>query len=132
MTPQLVLGDNKVSLPSSERAPWPGAQKVGPVRTDEVVRVTVVLRRRSGGDLPSGGNIRLSRDAFADAHGADGAEVEMLLDLARRHGLQVEKQSLGRRALVLAGPAGAMQEAFGTELAMYRPATAIFAGGPAR
>jgi kumamolisin len=124
----LVLGDNKVSLPSSERAPWPGAQKVGPVRTDAVVRVTVVLRRRSGGDLPSGGNIRLSRGAFADAHGADGADVEMLLDLARRHGLQVEKQSLGRRALVLAGPAGAMQEAFGTELAMYRTRHGQFRG----
>ena len=124
----MTFGEERVSLPSSERAPWPGAQRVGPVRPDEVVWVTVVLRRRSGGDLPSGGYVRLSRDAFADAHGADGADVEGVLNLARRHGLQVEKRSLGRRAVVLAGPAGAMQEAFGAELAYYQTRGGRFRG----
>ena len=123
-----MLGGDWVPLPSSERAPWPGAQRVGPAGRDEVVRVTVVLHRRSGGELPNGGSIRLSRDAFAEAHGADQADVESVLNLARRHGLTAERQSLGRRGIVLAGPAGAMQEAFHTELAIYRTRRGQFRG----
>ena len=119
--------EEKVPLPSSERAPWLGAQRVGPAGKDDLVRVTVVLRRRRGGEL-LGGGIRLSRAAFADAHGADGADVESVLNLARRHGLTVEKQGLGRRAIVLAGPAAAMQDAFRTELAIYRTRYGQFRG----
>jgi kumamolisin len=92
------------------------------------VRVTVVLRRRSGGELPGGGIVRLSRAAFAEAHGAGESAVESVLDLARRRGLTVERQDLGRRAVVLAGPAGAMQEAFHTELAIYRTRRGQFRG----
>jgi kumamolisin len=87
-----------------------------------------VLRRRRGGDLPGGGSARLSRGVFGEAHGADEADVEGVLNLARRHGLTVEKQSAGGRALVLAGPAGLMGEAFGAELAMYRTRSGQFRG----
>jgi kumamolisin len=54
--------------------------------------------------------------------------VEGVLNLARRYGLTVEKQSQECRTITLAGSAGAMGEAFHTELSIYSTGQGQFRG----
>src|SRR2546429_1756598 len=41
--------DSKIEMPNSERAPLPGAVRIGPCDPHEVIDVTIVVRRRSKG-----------------------------------------------------------------------------------
>jgi len=88
--------DARVNLPGSKRIPWPGAQKVGTPRMDEVVDLTVWLRPRHGGDLDA---VRahtlstlaprertyLSRKELREATAADSADVDRLSAFLARH-----------------------------------------------
>src|SRR5580658_4555837 len=113
----------RVALSGSGCHPLAGAKLLEAVSKDEVIRVTVVLRRHS--DLtPSKmagkpGERFASRAEYAAIHGADAGDVAAIEKFAHAHGLKVlERHAEGRR-IVLSGPASAMQEAFGVKLSHY-------------
>src|SRR6266480_4781143 len=73
--------DGKIEMPNSERAPLPGAVRIGPCDPHEVIDVTIVVRRRSKGSgrfprieelgrRPVAERRHLTREEFAQAHGA--------------------------------------------------------------
>src|ERR1017187_5418789 len=65
----------RIPLPGSDRKPVPGAREIGPVPKDEVVRVTVVLRRR-GADPDIASGRQHSREEYGVLHGAAPADLE--------------------------------------------------------
>jgi kumamolisin len=62
----------------------------------------------------------LTRRELAMRYGADRKDLAAIADFATEHGLHVRQASAGRRSVVLAGPAGRMQDAFSTRLSRYR------------
>jgi kumamolisin len=122
------MANGHVPLEGSERQPLPDARKIGPVPSDQTVRVTVTVRRRPGAELPSPEELAatplaerqvLSRAEFAEQYGADPADLDKVEQFAKEHGLEVLEKSPEKRTVVLQGTAPAMSEAFQVELAMY-------------
>ena len=107
---------------STKQAPG-NAKPVGEVDPSERISVTVVLRRRSGADanaLAGEASERLSREAFAERHGADPADVERLEGFAHDHGLTVGEVSVGARTVKLSGTIGDLTAAFRPNLKLYQ------------
>src|SRR5919204_259674 len=120
------MANGHVPLEGSERQPLADARKIGPVPSDQMVRVTVTVRRRA--NLPSPEELAatplaeqhvLSRAEFAEQYGADPADLDKVEQFAKEHGLEVLEKSPEKRTVVLQGTAPAMSEAFKVELAMY-------------
>lgn len=113
----------------SERRPLPGAVATGPVRPDERVEVTLRLRPKaplagamadaSAADQRPAERRYLTREQFAEQHGADSADIARVGEFAADHGLTVVETDIGRRSVLLSGKAAAMDTAFGVELQLY-------------
>lgn len=110
----------------SERAPAAGARRVGAVPDDEPVEVTVVVRPRSPlptaeetGRKPLSERQYLSRRAFATTYGADPESLAEVARFAATHGLTARQPSLGRRSVIVGGPAKRVSDAFRTRLDRY-------------
>lgn len=114
-------------LPGSERKLMPGSREVGVCNANESVEVTVRLRPRA-----ATAHFRtaqaMSREQFAESHGADASDMAKVEDFARAQGLTVKESSAPRRTLVLAGAASAMQQAFQVELKKYEHPAGNFRG----
>ncbi|MGA8604890.1 MAG: S53 family peptidase [Thermoplasmata archaeon] len=113
-------------LEGSERSPLPEPHGVGPLDGAERVEVTILLRRqfaslrypdvvRLARRSPSQRGY-LSREAFAQYHGADPADVERATVFARDQGLEVGVSAIGARTLRVAGPARLLGPLFGAPL----------------
>lgn len=116
-------------LPGSERQALAGATAVGDVHPDERIEVTLRLRskaalqtlqpRRFYDDSHPGQRQYLTRDAFADAHGADAQDIAKIVEFAKAHGLAVVETHAARRSVVLAGDAKSLGAAFGVTLQQF-------------
>lgn len=130
------MPSGRLPVEGSDREPVPGAKKVGPVPTDQEVRVTIVVRRRGGAELPAveGAAPALSREEFARKYGADPADLERVQKFAVDHGLEVRESDPARRSVVLAGPAETVARAFAVELDEYETEGVRYRGrtGPVR
>jgi kumamolisin len=62
----------------------------------------------------------LTRREFAARYGADRNDLAAIEEFATEHDLHVRQASVGRRSVVLTGPASRMQDAFSTRLSRYR------------
>jgi kumamolisin len=72
------------------------------------------------GRLPVEERRYLSRSDFLHRHGGDPADVEAVAAYARTAGLELAGASAALRRVALRGSVGAMSEAFGTRLSVYR------------
>jgi kumamolisin len=106
-----------VPLPGSEREALPDVHEVGPVDETERIEVTLVTRRRA--PLPAEfveTTAALSREELARAHGTDPADMERVRETLGAFGLEITSTDAGSRRVMVAGPASALSEAFGTTL----------------
>lgn len=112
---------NRVEFPDSQKSMPRGAQRIGAVPDNELVQVTITLRRKTEpADTPGGGGgQRVSREQFAQLYGADPQEVAKVRAFARAFGLEVVESDLVKRRMVLAGSADAMAKAFNTSLERF-------------
>jgi kumamolisin len=115
-------------LAGSERSLMPGAREVGPADPNEIVKVTIRLRRRSGTkpilnekelNKPVAKRTALSRSEFEKRHGADQKSLARVEAFARDHSLTVKETSEARRTVIVSGTVAAMNNAFGVELKQY-------------
>ncbi len=111
-----MKGD-KISLPGSERRPL--GTRVGDQPTDEIIEVSVILKRKSRVPVGRTGGAVISREKFAAEYGADREAVEKLRSFAKEHELKVGEVSLARRTVKLEGTAAKMQRAFEVNLGRY-------------
>jgi kumamolisin len=134
-----------VPVQGSERRALRGARKIGAAGPRERILVTVLVRRRPSakglssvieeiGALQPQERRHLTREEFAEAYGADPAELEKVKEFAHEHGLDVVEASLSQRRLVLSGTVAAFSKAFGVSLARYKHSQGTYRGrtGPVR
>jgi kumamolisin len=112
-----IAGEELVELAGSHRnrADISGALIDAPA--DDVVTVTIVLRRKN--ELPEEGvhgRERLSRAEFASRHGADPADIERVQAFAQRSNLRVAQTNVASRRVQVEGTVAALQQAFGVRL----------------
>jgi kumamolisin len=122
--------EKRVELQGSERAPLPGAEKLGPADPNEIIQVTLFLRRGSStgqfssalkaGSLPGAQRRHLSREQFANTHGALPSDIEKVRSFAADYGLKVVEESRPRRSVILSGTVAAFSRAFGVELNRFK------------
>ncbi len=115
--------EQRTTLPGSERKPLPGAQPVGTIQPDEIIRVTAFIRRKAPDPaIPTGTQLRthMTRQQFADEHGADPNDIAAVERFAHTYQLTVVESSAAKRKVVLSGTAAAMTKAFGADLVCYR------------
>jgi kumamolisin len=116
-------------LSGSERAPMAGAQRLGASDPEEVIRVSVIVRRSARSPPPPPPRFEppvpgprprsLSRAEFAARHAADPDDLAAVRRFAAARGLRVVAEHPVRRTVELEGPARALSSAFGVTLERY-------------
>ena len=114
----------RVTLKGSERQPLPGSRIVAPAPQEERFEVTVLIRRRRQQELHehiaalgAGRHVTpLTREEFAQRHGADGADLTAVANFAVAHGLAVVQSHAARRTVILSGTVAQFSQAFSVQL----------------
>jgi kumamolisin len=123
-----MASTDRISIPGSKRKFAADHTRVDNVDEQARATVTVYLRDRAsqGGDAakepqPAAPEGRLTREEWAETHGAGEADIAAVRAFAAAHDLTVEEESAARRMLRLSGTLGAISAAFGVqELALYK------------
>jgi kumamolisin len=131
-----------MELAGSERTALPEARAVGQPRAEGRLEVTVLVRRRTDrGPFPEVGALSperlsrstyLSREAFADSHGADPDDLLRVREFAGRSHLEVRRESVGARLVRLAGTVEAFEQAFGVSLERWAYSAGTYRGRTGR
>jgi kumamolisin len=126
------------ALEGSERKMRAGARRLAAADPDEILTVSVRVRRRADApqlpDLaalssaPLGERKYLSREDFAKEYGASEKDLDAIEKFARANGLEVVEVSIPRRTVVLKGTVAQMSKAFAVDLAMYETAEEKYRG----
>jgi kumamolisin len=130
-----LLDRARVALPGSQRQPLKGASIERPVNNDQVINVTVVLRRKEKLSSPESfafsnpKTVRYrSREEFSSIHGAAAADIAFVEAIASEYGLSLTGSSQARRTVVLSGTAENVQRCFGVSLHHYNSPTGAYRG----
>jgi kumamolisin len=125
-------------LEKSEQDLEPNSQLVGPADTNEVISVSVRVRPRPDApalpemsDLastPVSSRQYMSREEFANLYGAAADDLKQITDFAKAVGLTVVEINAARRTVVLSGPIGQLNAAFGVNLGRYKTADQEYRG----
>jgi kumamolisin len=112
---------NLVPLPGTERKAPSNATDTGRTTPQQVISVSVIVRRKNPLDLTALGGRTLSREEFSERYGADSADCDQLRTFASDYGFSVDEGacSLARRTMAMLGTAQALEVAFGVELHNY-------------
>jgi kumamolisin len=127
-----MTGDSFVPLPGSERGPIEGLEPAGPVDGAARIEVTLVTRRRAA--LPAElvlGPATLTQAEFAQQHGTDPADIDLVREVLSRHGIEVTEADAGSRRVKASGTLAALAETFGASLSMVRSPHPAMPGGQA-
>ena len=132
------MADTHRLLPGSELRPAPGARLLGPADPSEILTVRVCVRRQPDGPppldhahwiaTPPGRRKLLSDEEFAAKYGASQTDLDMVVQFASSHGLEVVEASIPGRIVVLSGTAEKMSQGFAVELKRYESEVGNYRG----
>jgi kumamolisin len=120
----------RVILPRSEcKAPL-DAKETGRTPAQQVLSVSVIVRRKNPLVLKDLKGKIVSREEFDEKYAASEADFDQLRQFAVQHNLSVDEaaSSLSRRTMVLRGTAEDMEKAFGVQLNEYQGTEKKFHG----
>jgi len=126
-----------IPLTGSERVALPGARVLAPADPTERLEVSVIVRRSAAdefraraAELASGGDGRptLSREEFAQRHGAAPADLAAVRAFAAAHGLHVVQEHAARCTVVLSGTVAQFNAAFQVQLQRMQHDTCSYRG----
>ena len=117
---------DSVELKGSARAPMPGGRDAGPVDPNQLIEVTLLLRRGSesrefpqvdemGARLPNERRY-LTRQEFARSHGAHADDLEKIRSFAAQHGFKIVAENRAARTVKLSGTVQAFEDVFRANL----------------
>lgn len=128
-----------IPLPGSRRTLLPNSRPAGPIDKSESASLT--LRIRGTGDLgalekvvyeqgnrPLAQRTYLSREEYAQKHGASAADLDLIEQHAQQYDLMVVHRSTAERSLVLKGTLGDLLNAFPADLQMYHHSSGTYRG----
>src|SRR4051812_15543451 len=95
-----MTDEPRYEIPGSERMAAPDASDEQPLDPQEPIDLTIVLRRRAGGEL-----------------GADPADVEQVESVLRDAGLEILASDTASRRIRVRGSVATVSETFGTSIA---------------
>ncbi len=120
-------------LEHSTRHIRPNAKRVGPADPNEVVSITIAVRRRPGAPaLPSqddwanslpGERRYITTDEFTEKFGAAAADLDVVAGFAISHGLKVVEKNAAQRVVIASGKVSQVTKAFAVELGHYEVQT---------
>ena len=126
------------ALEGSERQLRAGARRIAAADPNEILSVSVRVRRRADAppfpDLaalssaPLGERKYLSREDLAKQYGAFNEDLDAIEEFGRANGLEVVEANAARRTVVLKGTVAQMTKAFAVDLAMYETAEEKYRG----
>lgn len=123
---------NRVPVPGSEKTLPSGAHLVGAPDPHETLEVTVRVRGKAPlaprAALSQVSARPLSRERFAEAYGADPADLARVEHFASDFQLTVRRESAAQRTVVLIGDVAHMEAAFGVTLQVYELGGVTFRG----
>lgn len=118
----MALSPKRVNLLRSERQIPPNATDMGRTPSQQIISVSLIVRRKTPLLLKDLKGRVLSREEFDQNYAARPEDFDQLRRFAREHALSVDEaaSSLSRRTLVLRGTAEHLEKAFGVELHDYQ------------
>jgi kumamolisin len=119
------MAQNRVELPGSLIQPPAAAEVVGDPPANEIVQLSIILRRRNPLP-PPGSRPVITRQEFAERYGANPADVQEVQKFAAAEGLTFGGVSLARRTVVLAAPFGALSQVFSADVKVYKQNSQTF------
>jgi kumamolisin len=93
---------------------------------DEIIQITLLLRRRLRAPEPNDADGHLSHDQLAAWYGADPDDLLAVEAFAAEHNFSILKQHVGARTVTLSGPLGPLAAAFGTNLELRLLGNRVF------
>jgi kumamolisin len=118
----MAQSPKRVNLPRSERRTPLNATDTGRTPSQQIIAVSLIVRRKTPLSLKDLKGRVLSREEFDQSYAARPEDFDQLRQFARDHALSVDEaaSSLSRRTLVLRGTAEHLEKAFGVELHNYQ------------
>ncbi len=138
-TLEMAASKKRTTIPGSDRKPLAGATVVGPADPSARAEVTLRIRPRKGAEKVHERTLKmaeklpkdrkyLSREEFAEQCGADPADLKSIDDFARQHNLTVVDTNVAARTVRLNGTVDDLNNAFGTDLQIFKVDDAEYRG----
>jgi hypothetical protein len=134
--PEIPTGYHAIE--NSGRRAAPGAHRVGPADPKEKMSVSIRVRPRTDGPpldaelalsaAPPSERNHLSREEFAERHGASQADLDAVAAFAKTQGLKIEESSVARRTVRVSGTVEQLGRAFAVDLGQYQTASETYRG----
>ncbi|HEX5233986.1 MAG TPA: S53 family peptidase [Silvibacterium sp.] len=118
----MAQSPKRVNLPRSERKLPPSTTDAGRTPPQQIIGISLIVRRKTPLALKDLRGRILSREEFGAKFGARPEDFDQLRRFAREHALTVDEaaSSLSRRTFVIRGSAQHLENAFGVELHQYQ------------
>jgi len=123
------LPEGYARIEGTERRAVAQSKLLGPADANEVVRISIVLRRHPDGPpfptpqelakVPAHKRRRMPEAEFASKYGASPADLDAVKRFATAAGLTVHETHAARRSVVASGTVSHMEKAFGIKLNTY-------------
>jgi kumamolisin len=95
-----------------------GSRQVGDPAPDELIQLTLVLRRRADAPEPDAMDRHLSHYELAYLYGADSADIQAVRAFALEHNFSIVRIHVATRCVTISGRLGDLASAFGADLAL--------------
>jgi kumamolisin len=125
-------------LAGSERKVRKGATLAGPADPQEILTISIYLRRRPDAAplpgqadfaaTPPGGRKLMSRAELAQRQSASPQDIQVVTDFAQASGLKVVKTDPARRLVQVSGTVAQLSKAFSVKLGVYKSAREGYRG----
>jgi kumamolisin len=99
----------------------------GQTDPDEIIQLTLILRRRGAAPDPDVLGRHLSHHELAEMHGADPADIEAVEGFVGERGFSISSIHAAARAIVVGGRRGDLANAFGPDSSWRQPDGQIIA-----
>jgi kumamolisin len=122
---EIRIMPSHVLLPGSYLEHPANSKSAGDV-ADETIHISLVLRRKDEPQACFSLLPRLSREEFADIHGADMADVDAVRRFAAEIGVEVVRVDEAARTVTLSGSLEILRKAFGADVELRQAGSETF------
>jgi kumamolisin len=109
-----------VLLQGSHREHPIGSIAAGDPAPDEIIQLTLILRRRSAAPAPDSLGHHLTHDELRDLHGADPADIQAVNDFVSAQHWSIVSINEAARVMTISGSLGEFATAFRADIALRR------------